>query len=526
MKHTKCSTHRKAALMLAGLIALSSLTGCSKQEVEEEQDLTINVEAQNPEIGDLVLQNDFMGTISPEDTVEVFPKVQGEVTSVNFEVGDYVNEGDILFTIDDQAAQIGLAVAQAGAASAAAQVKQAEVGVANAELTEASTIDQMNNQKVLQIVGQESSMDSLDTAIKNAELAVKQAEINLNNLNDNKDTLKGRRNELDNALDEIDDALRDATDSAERAILNDRKAQLQSTRDSVKASQETLDDQIAAASMSVQQAKNNLAQAKENKANTQGTNLVTNTETDRNIASTTEKLELGKETAAAQASLAQASAETAAVNIEQAELSLSYYSVAAPISGIIQEKKVELHNNASAAQAAYVIVNQNSMTVTFNVSEDVRNTLSIGDELEVERNGAVYEAKITEIADSVDSSTGLFKIKGSITKNTESLASGVSVKVKAKTYSALSSLIIPYGAVYYEDGKPYVYVASDGEAKKTFITTGIFDDTRISVSEGLTEQDAVITTWSPQLSDGAAVRVVESKEQADAAKDASPEEGK
>ncbi len=501
--------YRGAALLLSGFLALMSLTSCGGEEEEaEEVDQTINVDVLNPERRDFVLHTDFMGMVSPEDTVKVIPKASGEATGVFFEIGDHVNAGDVLFTIDDTAAQINLAVAQAGAASAEAQVRSAQITAASAELKESSTIDSLNNEKVQQLVDQQGDMEDLDTRIKNAELAVKQAEISLNTLNDSKSTLKGRRNSLDNALDEIDDALKDATDSAERAILNDRKAELQNSRDSVKASQESLDDQIANASMTVQQAKNDLERAKEAKANAQGSNLVKNTETDRNIASTMEELQLDKENAKAQESIAKAGVESAAVSVEQAELNLSYYTVKAPISGYIQSKKVELHNTVSSSEPAYVIVNQDSMTVTFDVSEDVMKTLSIGQKVTVDRNGALYEGRITEIADAADQSTGLFAVKASVTDQASELSAGTAVMVTADTYSSKNALLIPYASVYYEDGSAYVYTEKDGKAAKTYIQTGLFDYESIEVLEGLTEEDKVITTWAAQMSDGADVRII------------------
>ena len=146
------------ALGMAGILGAVSLVGCAQfgggNEEAQVQDLTISVEAANPVTGNLVLQNEFMGSISPEETVYVFPKAQGEVTSTNFEVGDIVQEGDVLFTIDDEVAQLQLASAQVGAASAKAQASAAQIGIENAELTERSTIDQLNNAKVLQMVGE------------------------------------------------------------------------------------------------------------------------------------------------------------------------------------------------------------------------------------------------------------------------------------------------------------------------------------------------------------------------------------
>jgi len=53
-----------------------------------------------PRIGDIVVIGEYIGTIQPNQQVSVIPGIPGEVKSVHFAVGDRVEAGDILFTID------------------------------------------------------------------------------------------------------------------------------------------------------------------------------------------------------------------------------------------------------------------------------------------------------------------------------------------------------------------------------------------------------------------------------------------
>ena len=50
----------------------------------------------------------------------------------------------------------------------------------------------------------------------------------------------------------------------------------------------------------------------------------------------------------------------------------------------------------------------------------------------------------------------------------------------------------------------------DGKAKKTNIITGLYDIDNIVVTDGLTGDEVIITTWSAQLRDGVAVSIKES----------------
>lgn len=200
------------------------------------------------------------------------------------------------------------------------------------------------------------------------------------------------------------------------------------------------------------------------------------------------------------------SEQLANVGVESAELALSYYTVKAPISGTIQSKGVEVNGIAGSSNPAYTIANENMMTVTFQVSEAVKNTLTMGQEVTVERGTTSYAGSITEIGVAVNQQTGLFQIKAAVNANGSDLPNGVSVKLTTDTYHTNdSAVLIPYDAVYYDNTGSYVYLSVDGKAVKTYVTTDLFDDTQISVTEGIQPGDTVITSWSPKLMNGVEV---------------------
>ena len=76
-------------------------------------------------------------------------------------------------------------------------------------------------------------------------------------------------------------------------------------------------------------------------------------------------------------------------------------------------------------------------------------------------------------------------------------------------------MIIPYNSVYYDGTQAYVYTVVGGKAQKTNITTGLYDIDNIVVTQGLTKEDVVITTWSAQLRDGVEVSVHEGRTDAE-----------
>lgn len=130
--------------------------------------------------------------------------------------------------------------------------------------------------------------------------------------------------------------------------------------------------------------------------------------------------------------------------------------------------------------------------------------MQVGDKLTVEKGGKTYSGEVLEISTMVDQQTGLFLIKGSI-EQAGDLYTGTTVKVTATTQRIENAMVVPLDVVYYESGKPYVYLVQDGTAKKTFIETGLYDTEKIEVTGGLTGESHLITTWSSQLKDGSKV---------------------
>ena len=216
---------------------------------------------------------------------------------------------------------------------------------------------------------------------------------------------------------------------------------------------------------------------------------------------------LGIDSAEVSVNNAQIGVEGAKLAIDSAEYQLDMYTLKAPISGVIEAVNVKEHDFATPSTPAYIISNKDTMMVAFYVSEGIRNTLTVGQQVSVDRNGKLFDASITEIGSMIDQTTGLFAIKACVSAPDESMLTGCSVKVTADTYSQDNALLIPYDAVYYDDSQPYVYVAVNGVVERRNIETGIFDEQTITVLSGLTVEDQLIISWSANLREGALVSI-------------------
>lgn len=462
------------------------LTGCGNSSQQQTAGVSaVLVDVQTAQKGSLVLSNQFVGTISPEKSVYIIPLAQGTVTETFFEVGDEVQAGDILFQIDDSGAQL--------------QLRQAQLTYNNTKLQADSALTTQ----------QESANMQLDSGINGAEAQYVASQVQWKQAADAYDKLVNAYDQLDDAYNQLNEAYEKVEEvwnqakaagltsvSSGDVVINQAyvdalKAQrddVKSKRDDVEEQRDAFEPQKNAAEKAMEVAGQAYETAKKSKALTQGDVL----------NDTRNQLNNGL--------------QLAGLGIDSAELALSYYQVTTPISGKVTGKNVEVNGMATSASPAYVIANDNTMNVTYNVSEAVKNTLTVGQNITVERNGVEYTGVITEVANAVNQATGLFQVKAAVQANGEQLPSGVSVKISSETYKAENDLIIPYDAVYYDNKGAYVYVVDNGTAVKTYVTTGIFNDEEIQILDGIVEGTKIVTSWSPRLMDGVEITAHEVQE--------------
>lgn len=206
------------------------------------------------------------------------------------------------------------------------------------------------------------------------------------------------------------------------------------------------------------------------------------------------------------------SVKSAELQYESAKLAyekqVEYSTVTAPISGTIESCSAEVYDLVNQNAELCVITGEGQKTVSFYITQRMLSNVAAGDAMTVEKNGKSYDAVITEVNTMVDEDTGLFKAEAQM-EDTDEIATGSTVKIKLVTGRAEDAMLIPVDAVYYNGGEAYVYVYRDGTANMTAVEIGLNDSDYAEVLSGLSQDDLVISTWSSNLYEGAAVRLRE-----------------
>jgi RND family efflux transporter MFP subunit len=476
--------YKRLAILLCTAMASTCLWGCGETEEVATASTVAVVEAQNPEIGSLGLSGSFIATISPDESVYVIPKTTAEVLSVYVSEGDKVEEGDVLAVLDDTLAQI--------------QMKSAELSLDNAErsynLSYGEGAEILNDMQSDNTLSQaEDGINEMQESLVTAMNSLEKYKTKLADTQKKLDDLKQEEEDLENSMGNLD--MNSPEGMAEYASsmtayqqisqgvssLESAVSQYKSAIDQCEETIETLQDNIDSTYKSYSQAV-----------------------TSDNIAN--------GEMREDQKQLSQNSISAAQLQIDQLQESLDAYTITAPISGVIETANLSEHDYATSSSYAFVISNKDTMIATYYVSEDVRNTFTVGQTISLEKDDNTYSGEIVEIGSAIDQTTGLFKIKAAVTGDTSGLLSGTKATVITDTYHEDNAVIIPYDSVYYDGSQAYVYTVVDGKAKKTNIETGLYDNDNIVVTSGLSSSDTVITTWAAQLRDGVEVEIKNTQE--------------
>ncbi len=529
-------------------------SGCGEEE-EPVEDVKIDVETVLPSVQSISMTGSFIATIEAEDKVSITPRLAGQVTSKSYKAGDQVHAGDVLFTLDDREYRIERKNAEANvrSAEAALSAQEARNAETKASATEAvATMDTksielyngvMTNEREAAAAALRRDAYCRDNSIYNSEAE------RIKNMQKDAGNRAASARDFTNHLNSIHDAYQDIISSenpvetAKRYGVSEKSLEGETDPEVIagiylkeKTQYETA-EQLQSAIEASKEAEKTAESEKKELDGSYAANLITKIEAEvnaqiekGNLANAEEpkalaaKMRLDYEIftrmtlwADAQAKVAEGDAAvvtsdtalvTAQTELETANLKIDYATVRAPIDGIITEDHIERYGTVSDQSPACVIHGQGMKKAVFYVTEDVWKNLAPGQHVGLEKDGTEYTAQIVMIGSIPDEQKKLYKVSALLENGAQDVfTAGSSVKLSAAVREAKDALTLPIGAVYYSEGKAYVFIEKDGKAVKTDIETGISDDAFIQVISGITKEDPVIVSWTSQLKDQAEVNV-------------------
>jgi membrane fusion protein, multidrug efflux system len=229
--------------------------------------------------------------------------------------------------------------------------------------------------------------------------------------------------------------------------------------------------------------------------------------------------ELDKATSMQKAGIAQVAAAQAV--LDNAELDLTWATVASPITGIAGIAKVGVGDLMTPTTVMATVSAVNPVYVDFSIAEQdylrfSREKTGRGENLElILGDGTVYpqRGRSLLVNREVDSRTGTIQVRAEFPNPTNILRPGQYARIRSKTEVRKNALLIPQRAVAELQGIYQVGVV-DAENKVTIraVKTGpLFGDMWV-IESGLQLQDKVVVDGLQRLRDGMTVAPTDFKD--------------
>ncbi len=466
------------------------------------------------------------GAIEPQQQASLTWKSSGTVAAINVQVGDTVQAGDELFTIDPGTAAATLAQAQAdlltaqnalddllnpSAEATALSIANAEKAVVDAQANIETAQEALDNLTAVDLDYYQdqvtAAQEALVTAQQNAE------KTNIGNL---ASAVTQAENDLETKTNALSDAqtaqaqcpdcttvfvnalgrkmkLSDVQDQYDAAVIALRLAQL-----NYEQALNTSDDTVTTA-------EDNLADAQANLADAQARN------------GNPDAIELAKRQAAlvvaqatlidAQEKLAQlkvgadpddvADAQTR-INIAQVKLdALDVQTLTAPFGGEVLAVNVQIGDPATQGQVALVLANRSQLHVEVGVDEGDVSQISVGDPVTLTVDALpdlTLAGRVASIQTFGETVQGLvrYTVRVDLAENDPALYLNMTANAAIVTNVQAAALAVPLDAVQFDDAGEFVNRRRpDGTLERVNIISGETEDDLVYVTGDLQPGDQV-----------------------------------
>ncbi len=210
--------------------------------------------------------------------------------------------------------------------------------------------------------------------------------------------------------------------------------------------------------------------------------------------------------------------------VDKARLQLGYTRITAPISGRVGLRSVDVGNLVSAAGTTglVTITQTRPIAVLFSVPQaylpDISAQMRAGHTLAVALYDSaddvrrIAEGELESVDNQIDVTTGTVRLKGRVANDNEGLFPNQFVNVHLRV-DTVDTLSIPAVAVQQGSIGAFVYVLDEQDkAHIQRIETGLTDDGRIGVKQGLKAGQRVVIEGVDRLREGAAVNITNDSE--------------
>jgi RND family efflux transporter MFP subunit len=211
-----------------------------------------------------------------------------------------------------------------------------------------------------------------------------------------------------------------------------------------------------------------------------------------------------------------AAVDQAKANLHQAQLALQDGDLAAPFSGYIIARNIELGNLAAPGTPAFTIADTSAVKIGFGVPDYAVRRLRLGQQFSIhlQDDPNEYSGRVTSIAASADEKNRVFPVEVTVPNAKHYLKPGMIASLSLTGVQKAPVPSVPLSAVVADpssSGRYAVFVASEQSGKWVAhlraVTLGEAHESDVAV-DGVKPGEKVVVVGAADLKDGDLIRVL------------------
>ena len=213
----------------------------------------------------------------------------------------------------------------------------------------------------------------------------------------------------------------------------------------------------------------------------------------------------------------QGTVETDKAAVAAASVNLGYTKVTSPIAGRAGIRQVDVGNLVQAGQTSQIVVvtQLQPISVLFSLPEDdleqIMQQVNNGSRLVAEaydrsQTTILATGTLSAVDSQIDAATGTVKMRAMFDNQDNALFPQQFVNIKLRAETLHNQTVAPVAAIQRGSQGSFVYVVNaDSTASMRTVTTGITDNDKVQIVQGLKPGQVVVVDGADRLRDGSQV---------------------
>jgi len=227
-----------------------------------------------------------------------------------------------------------------------------------------------------------------------------------------------------------------------------------------------------------------------------------------------------------QSAVATGGVEAAQAALDVARAELARAAIRSPIAGTVTKRAVNDGETVDPATPAFEVIDSSSLDLIANLPAGYLGRVKTGDLATVHIEPLPekeFSGGVVQVAPSVDAQTNTVAVRIRLANPDGELRAGIFANARIAVEIHQNALIAPQAALVVEGDETFVFVPQGDKVEKRKVTVGIREGDRVEITEGLKDNERVVTQGAYGLGDGTQIKIVQSEEKKEDAPEKSGE---